>query len=101
MLLRSQPSGNEWLNMKVVEKRPKTATTDERIEKVHNIILEYRPLKVYEIHKTTGILEERIRYILHEELSIRKLCARSVPHLLNADKKQTRTRTLFSNFGHF
>ncbi|UYV71344.1 hypothetical protein LAZ67_8002700 [Cordylochernes scorpioides] len=33
-----------------------------------------------------------VRNILHEELRMRKICARWVPHLLNADQKQIRKR---------
>jgi len=47
---------------------------------------------VYEIAETVGISEERVRHILHEELGMRKLCARWVPYLLNADHKQKRCR---------
>ncbi|XP_014487254.1 PREDICTED: uncharacterized protein LOC106751024, partial [Dinoponera quadriceps] len=66
------------------EGRPKTATTPETIEKVHNIVLDDRRVKVCEIAEAVGISEERVRNILQEELGMRKLCARWVPHLLNA-----------------
>ena len=56
------------------------------------MVLDDRRLKVYEIAETVGISEEKVRHILHEELGMRKLCARWVPHLLNADHKQTRCR---------
>lgn len=74
------------------EGRPKTATTPETIEKVHDIVLDDRRVKVREIAEAVGISEERVRNILHKELEMRKLCARWVPHLLNADQKQMRKR---------
>lgn len=74
------------------EGRPKTANVKENREKIRKMILDDRRLKVYEIAETVGISEERVRHILHEELGMRKLCARWVPHLLNADHKQTRCR---------
>jgi histone-lysine N-methyltransferase SETMAR len=46
-------------------------------------------MKVCETAKTTGISKEREGYILHEELDMKKLCARWVPHLLTADQKCT------------
>jgi histone-lysine N-methyltransferase SETMAR len=46
-------------------------------------------MKVHEIAETIGISKEHVRYILHEELDIKKLCARWVPRLLTADKKCT------------
>ncbi|XP_014486574.1 PREDICTED: putative uncharacterized protein FLJ37770, partial [Dinoponera quadriceps] len=39
--------------------RPKTATTPETIEKVHNIVLDDRRLKVCEIAEAVGISEEK------------------------------------------
>lgn len=74
------------------EGQPKTATTPETIEEVHDIVLDNRRVKVREIAETVGISEERVRNILHKELGMRKLCARWVPHLLNADQKQMRKR---------
>ncbi|UYV67602.1 hypothetical protein LAZ67_5001347 [Cordylochernes scorpioides] len=56
------------------EGQPKTATTLEIIEKVHNIVVNDRRVKVCEIAEAEGISEERVRNILHEELGIRKLC---------------------------
>ena len=38
------------------------------------------------------ISKERIRHILHEELQIKKLCARWVPHLLTPDQKRMRMK---------
>jgi histone-lysine N-methyltransferase SETMAR len=54
--------------------------------------LDDRRLKVREIAETIGISKERVGYILHEELDMRKLCARWVPRLLTADKKSTRMK---------
>jgi transcription antitermination factor NusA-like protein len=36
-------------------------------------------MKVREIAETIGISKERVGYILHEELDMKKLCARWVP----------------------
>ena len=40
------------------------------------MILDDRRMKVPEISETIGISKERVGYILHEELDIKKLCAR-------------------------
>jgi histone-lysine N-methyltransferase SETMAR len=45
-------------------------------------------MKVCEIAETIGISKERVGYILHEELGMKKLCARWVPRLLTADQKR-------------
>jgi hypothetical protein len=48
--------------------------------------------EVCEIAETIGISKECVVYILHEELHMKKLCARWVPRLLKAD--QTRINVL-------
>ena len=55
------------------ERRPKTATTLETIEKVHNIVLDNRQIKLCEIVEALGISEERVKNILHKELRMHKL----------------------------
>jgi len=71
------------------EGRPKSATTPEIIEQVHNVVLDDRCVKVHEIAETVGISKEHVGYILPEELDMKKLCARWVPRLLTADQKRT------------
>ena len=61
-------------------------TSQEMIDKIH-IVLNDRRLKVREISETANISVERIWYILHECLGLRKLSARWVPRLLTADHK--------------
>jgi len=70
------------------EGRPKSATTPEIVEQVHNMALDDRRMKVRKIAETIGI----VGYILHEEFDIKNLCARWVPRLLIADQKRTRTK---------
>ncbi|UYV66821.1 hypothetical protein LAZ67_4002986 [Cordylochernes scorpioides] len=74
LLLQFKPLKND-----LHEERPKTATTPETIEKVHNIVLDDREVK-----------EETVRNILHEELSMRKIFARWVLHLWNVYQKEMR-----------
>jgi len=75
------------------EGRPKSATTTpEIIEQVHDVILDDRRVKVREIVETIGISKERVGYIFHEELDMKKLCARWVPRFLTADQKRTRMK---------
>jgi hypothetical protein len=56
------------------------------------MVLDDWQMKVREIAETTGISKERVGYILHEELEMKKLCARWVPCLLTADQKRTRMK---------
>jgi histone-lysine N-methyltransferase SETMAR len=71
------------------EGHPKSATTPEIIEHMHNMVLDDWRMKVHEIAETIGISKEHVRYILHEELDMKKLCARWVPCLLTAQQKCT------------
>jgi transposase len=53
--------------------RPKSATPPEIIEQVYDTVLDDRRVKVREIAETICISKERVGYILHEELDIKKL----------------------------
>jgi len=74
------------------EGHPTSATTPEIIEQVHDMVWDDRQMKVHEIAETIGISKECAGYILHEELDMKKLCARWVPRLLTADQKRTRMK---------
>ena len=68
----------------------KVVTSQEMIDKIHDIVLDDRRLKVREISKSVNILVRRIWKIVHECLVMRKLSARWVPRLLTADHKRAR-----------
>ena len=70
--------------------RPKTATADENIAKVHQIVLDDRRIKVREIAEVMKMSKERVCHILHEHLGMTKLSARWVPRLLTLDQKRVR-----------
>jgi histone-lysine N-methyltransferase SETMAR len=74
------------------EGRPKSATTPEIIEQVHDVAWDDQRMKLHEIAETMGISKERVGYFLHEELDMKMFCARWVPHLLTADQKRTRMK---------
>jgi histone-lysine N-methyltransferase SETMAR len=70
------------------EGHPKSATIPEIIEQVHDMVLDGQQIKVCETVETIGISKEHVGYFLHEELHMKRLCARWVPRLLTADQKQ-------------
>lgn len=72
---------------------PKTATTENNVTKIHDLVLADRRLKVCEIAETVAISKDRVGHILHENLGMRKLSARWVPRLLTADNKRIRVTT--------
>jgi histone-lysine N-methyltransferase SETMAR len=53
------------------EGRPKSATTPEIIEQMHDMVLDDWWIKVREIVETVGISKECVKYILHEELGMK------------------------------
>ena len=70
--------------------RPKEVTSQEMIDKIHDIVLNNRRLKVREISETVNISVGHVWHILHECLGMRKLSARWVLHLLTANHKWAR-----------
>ena len=98
LLLRWRPSKIGSTSFNVVARRflmsaPKTATTEDNVKKIHDLVLADRRLKVREIAETVGISKDRVGYILHESLGMRKLSARWVPRLLTPDNKRNRETT--------
>jgi len=56
------------------------------------MVLDDRRIKMREIAETIDISKERVGYILHEEMDMKKLCTRWVSRLLTADQKCTRMK---------
>ena len=73
--------------------RPKTVTTPDIIDRIHELILAYRRISVKSIAEQLGISRERFGSIIHEDLDIRKLSAKWVPKCLNADQKRLRCQS--------
>ena len=70
--------------------RPNEVTNLEMILTIHKIVMDDRRLKVREIAEAVGTSSESVHNILHENLDVKKLCARWVPRLLTLDQKQRR-----------
>jgi len=68
--------------------RPKTVTTPEIIDQIHELILEDRQISVKSIAEQLGISRERFGSIIHEHLDMRKISAKWVPKCVNADQKR-------------
>jgi len=65
------------------------------------MVLDDQRMKVREIAETIGISKEHVRYILREEMDMKKLCPRRVPCLLTADQKCTRMKISEQCLVHF
>ena len=62
----------------------------ENIKKVHKIVLPDGKFKLRVIADTLKILEGSVFTILHEHLSMRKLCSKWAPRLLTVDQNLQR-----------
>ena len=81
--------------------RPKTVTTVEIIDQIHELILEDRRISAKSIAEQLGISCERAGSIIHEDLDMRKLYAKWVPKCLNADQKRPRCQQSEQNLECF
>jgi len=70
--------------------RPKTVTTPEIIDQIHELILEERQISAKSTAEQLGISRERVGSIFHEDLDTRKLSAKWLPKCLNSDLKHMR-----------
>jgi len=73
--------------------RPKTVTTPEIIDQIHELILEERRISAKSIAEQLCISHERFGSIIYEDLDMRKLSANWVPKCLNADQKRQRCQS--------
>ena len=67
---------------------PDLAVVLENTKKLCKLVLVDHKLKLHEIAEELGIPESSIFTILHEQLSMRKLCSKWVLHLLTVDQEQ-------------
>jgi len=68
--------------------RPKTVTTLEITDQIHDLILEDHRISAKSIAEQLGISHEQVGSIIHEDLDMRKLSAKWVPKYLNTDQKR-------------
>ena len=67
---------------------PNWAVVLEKTKKLHKLILADCKLKLCEIAEESNISKGSVFTILHEHLSMRKLCSKWVLRLLTVDQKQ-------------
>jgi len=73
--------------------RPKTVTTPEIIDQIHDLILEDHRISAKSIAEQLGIPRERVGSIIHEDLDMGKLSPKWVPKCLNTDQKCRRCQS--------
>ena len=69
---------------------PVEVITPEMIDKIHDMVLSDRRIKVREIVEATGISQGTVFSVLHEKLGVEKISARWVPRLLSEENKRNR-----------
>ena len=83
------------------EGRPKTTTTLDIIEQVHNIVSEDPGLTKREIANAIGISDERVLQILHGELHMKKLFGKLVSHTFTIQQNLDQKRISQHNLERF
>ena len=73
--------------------RPKTVTTPEIIDQIHDLILEDSRIWAKSIAEQLDISRERVGSIIHEDLDMRKLSTKWDPKCQNADRKRQRCQS--------
>lgn len=77
--------------------RPVTATTDRNIEAVRSLIEDNPHISIRYIAYELGVSYGTISTIIHDQLNLKKLCARWVPHELSEQCKQQRIQVCQEN----
>ena len=85
--------GRKDLNDEPRPGRPVSQSPAENVDKVHQLVLENRKISIECIVQETGLSTGTVHTILHEHLSMSKVCARWVPKMLTPDMKATRVNT--------
>jgi len=67
--------------------QPKTVTTPEIIDQIHELILEHSQISAESIAEQLGFSHEWVWSTIHDDLDMRKLSAKWIPKCLNADRK--------------
>lgn len=82
--------GRDHLHDDVREGRPATAVTESNIDTVRQLLMTDKKITCQQIRTELGIGMSQVQNILHEQLKVRKLCTRWIPHDLTEDQKRLR-----------
>jgi histone-lysine N-methyltransferase SETMAR len=93
--------GRESLEDEARSGRPNSATNDEMVEKVREIIAEEPHSTYRQIREQLGIGSSAVQTILHEKLKMHWVCQRLVPHFLSIEQRQNRVEICRENLRKF
>lgn len=75
------------------EGRPCRSRSADNVDRVRALIRRDRRLTIRALQDELNVDKETVRQILHDELGMRKLCAKLIPRVLTAEQKQHRVAT--------
>lgn len=81
--------------------RPKTASDEDHVERVRDLVEKDRRLTCEEIASEIGISSFSVHAILRNHLHKRKIAAKWVPHVLNEEQRGNRVRICASHARRF
>ena len=93
--------GRESLEDDPKSRYPSTATTQENIDRIHQMVMNDRRLTISHLANVISISRERVENILHNKLGMSKVSARWVPRILTPDQKFTRPVMSEANLARF
>ncbi len=70
--------------------RPATATTDENVERVQQVVRANRRISIDETTSEVNSSHGSVHTILHDHLNMHRICLRMVPKMLTAEHKEQR-----------
>ena len=79
---------------------PRTAVTDDNIEKMRDVIRKDRRLGVQVVAEEVYLDRESVRRILREELNMRMVCAKMVRKLMSDKQKECRNELCLDLLQH-
>jgi len=77
--------------------RPVSATTDENINAVRDMVRADPQITFYELEEMPGITRGSLQRIIHDHLGLQKKFCKFVPHFLTEDQKRARVKTCTEN----
>ena len=82
--------GREYVGDDPKSGRPSNAKTQENVEKDARIVRGDSRLSIRAISELTNINQESVRQFLHEDVGMKKVCAKVVPKILTPEQQEHR-----------
>jgi transposase len=77
--------GWELLEDDELSGRPTTSRNEQTIEKVHQLVMQDRHITLRMLSVELNVSKDTIHVIMHDDLGMKKVCAKFVPHLLTPE----------------